>query len=81
MSEFLFANTDPMLLHSVYFPPVEEEAKEPSADESNINTKQAAEAEAIASKLPDVPKSEPKTALESGSGDGQPPEKKQKHEE
>lgn len=42
---------------------------------------QAAEAEEIASKLPDVPKSEPKSEAKSELGEGEPPEKKQKHED
>ncbi|KAJ4385575.1 hypothetical protein N0V93_010004 [Gnomoniopsis smithogilvyi] len=65
----------------LYFPPVEEDAKEPSAAESKIETEQAAEAEEIASKLPDVPKSEPKSEVKSAPSEGEPPEKKQKHEE
>ncbi|KAJ4424041.1 hypothetical protein N0V82_001288 [Gnomoniopsis sp. IMI 355080] len=65
----------------IYFPPVEEDAKEASAAESKIETEQAAEAEEIASKLPDVPHSEPKSEAKPEPGEGEPPEKKQKYDE
>lgn len=74
---------------SIYFPPVEDTVKEASAEEpkaeieteTETETVQAAEAEEIASKLPDVPQSEPKSESKSEAGDGEPPEKKQKHDE
>lgn len=46
-------------------------------NETETENAQTAEAEEVASKLPSVPTSEPK----SDSGDGEPPEKKQKHVE
>lgn len=61
----------------IYFPPVtdkpeagKEAAKAELADESKAANAEAAEAEEVASKLPDVPKSEP--------GDAEHLDKKQK---
>lgn len=55
---------------SVYFPPVKEAAKAGPVDVSSAETAEEAEAEEVASKLPDVPKADP--------GDTEHLDKKQK---
>lgn len=62
-------------IYSVYFPPVENAAKSglsPSevANDSSADTAEVAEAEEVASKLPDVPTADP--------GDSEHLDKKQK---
>lgn len=54
----------------IYFPPVEETAKAESPKLSKADVEEVRAAEEVASKLPDVPKSEP--------GESEHPEKKQK---
>lgn len=63
------------MLFRVYFPPVEHAAKSEAAQsglaqDSNADTAEVAEAEEVASKLPDVPKADP--------GDSEHLDKKQK---
>lgn len=58
------------VLLRIYFPPVQETAKTESPKLSKADAEDVRAAEEVASKLPDVPKSEP--------GDSEHPEKKQK---
>lgn len=59
-----------MSLYSIYFPPVADDAKTVSTGGSSGDNKEVAEAKEIASRLPDVPKSDP--------GDNEHHDKKQK---